>query len=152
MQGVLKPLIVASCLVIAIAGCAALLVCRNYHVYSVDGLEVYRAMDHECDPAWRDYNFQRIRAGDDVEDVIARTNPTTLERKGRWVVLGYQTSGNFTGITAAAYDGRMVIAFAWSCIWVRVFFDELSEEQSVELLQSSKGNPRRFGIVPVYRS
>lgn len=109
-------------------------------------------MAKECHPAWKDYNFDRIRAGDDVEAVIARTNPVKIERKGRWVILDYQESGNFTYVSAAAYDGRMVIAYAGSCTWVRLFFDELTEEQSLELLKSSKRDPRRFGIVPVYRS
>jgi hypothetical protein len=118
----------------------------------MNGWEVYGAMGRECHPAWEDYNFGRIRAGEDVDDVIARTNPITLERRGRWLVLGYQTSGHFTGITAAAYDGRMVFASAWSCGWVRLFFDELTEEQSREFLGRSKRDPRRLGIVPVYRS
>jgi hypothetical protein len=152
MTRAMKPFLVAGLLLVAMASLVFLVACRHFHVYSIRGWEVYCAMGHECHSSWADYNFCRIRAGDGVEEVIARTSPITIERKGRWVVLGYQSPGNFTGMTAAAYDGKMVIAYAWSCSWVRLFFDELDEDQSLELLKSSKRDPRRFGIVPVYRS
>jgi hypothetical protein len=152
MRAATRYLIAAGYLVMILAGGAVFLASRHFHVYSMDGLQVYGAMGRECHPVWEDYNFRRIRAGDDVEVVIARTNPITLERKGRWLVLGYQTSGYFTGITAVAYDGKMVFACAWSCSWTRLFFDELTEEQSLEFLGRSKKDPRWLGIVPVYRS
>jgi len=134
------------------ATCTGFLASRHYHVYSWNGCQVYRAMQKECHPVWEDYNFGGVRAGDDVEQVIARTNPVIVERKGRWVELKYQSSGHFTGVSAAAYDGKMVYAVAWSCTWVRVFFDELTNEQSLEYLGHTRIDPRRFGIVPVFRS
>jgi hypothetical protein len=128
-----------------------LLACRHYHVYSFNGWHVYQAMQKECHPVWEDYNFGRVRAGDDVEQTIARTKPAIIERKGRWVELKYQSAG-FTGVSAAAYDGKIVFAGAWSCTWTRVFFDELTDEQSMEYLGHTRSDPRRFGIVPVFRS
>jgi hypothetical protein len=125
-------------------------ICHHYHVYSMDGWRVYEAMDQECHPAWRDYNFRRVAAGDSVDEVIRITNPTKVERQDRWVILKYHEPG-FTGVTAVAFDGRMVLACAWSCGWNRLFFDEMTEEQSMEFLGRSKDDPRRFGIVPVYR-
>src|SRR4051794_39940937 len=96
--------------------------CRHYHIYSFDGWRVYQAMKHECHPIWQEYNSGRIRAGDDVERVIALTHPAIVERKGRWTELRYQGDGYFTGVSAAAYNGKMVFAAAWSCCWVRRFF------------------------------
>jgi hypothetical protein len=94
-------------------------------------------MDHECHPAWREYHFGRIRAGDPVDDVIARTRPVTVERKGRWTILQYQRPG-YTGMGAVAYDGRMVSAGAASCCWVREFFDEMTDAQCRELYGQSR--------------
>jgi len=152
MRSARKWWVAAGYVVMIVGGSAVLLASLHFHIYSMRGWQVYGAMGKECHPVWEDFNFRRIRAGDDVEDVIARTNPITLERKGRWLLLGYQTAGHFTGITAAAYDGKMVFACAWSCSWVRLFFDELTEAQSVEFLGRSKKDPRWLGIVPVFRS
>jgi hypothetical protein len=135
-----------------LAATAGLLACRHYHVYSFRGWQVHQAMKKECHPVWEDYNFDRVRVGDDVEHIIALTKPATVERKGRWVELKYQSARNFTGVSAAAYDGKMVFACAWSCAWVRVFFDDLTDQQSMELLGHPRSDPRRFGIVPVFRS
>jgi len=152
MRTVVKRLIALGYVASVLCVVAVVIASRHFHIYSMHGLQVYGAMSRECHPVWEDYNFGRVRAGDSVDDVIARTNPITMERKGRWVVLGYQSVGNFTGITAAAYDGKMVFACAWSCCWTRLFFDKLTEEQSLEFLGTSKLDPRWLGIVPVYRS
>jgi|GEM_PF-5419431 len=63
------------------------LVSGHYHVYSWDGWQVYKAMEHECHPVRREYNFGRIQAGDDAEEVIARTSPMRVTRTGRRVEL-----------------------------------------------------------------
>lgn len=138
-----------------VIGCLAVVtLCWSYRLWSFDGFRVYQAMANECHPAWRDFHYGRVRAGDPVEEVIARTQPMAVEQKGRWMVLTYDDSGEglrFTGLTAIAYDGRMVCAYAWSCTWVRLFFDELSDEQSREFLGSPRDDPRRVGIVVVVR-
>lgn len=140
----------------AVAAIALLIVvasaCRYYRIYSFRSWLSYRAMAMECHPVWEDYHFQRINAGDDVEEVIRRTQPERVERDGRWVTLNYQPGGLvFTGVTAYAYDEKMVLAGAWSCAWARLFFDEMTEAQSLEKLGASKSDPRRFGIVSVDR-
>src|SRR5262249_18507879 len=123
--------------------------CHHYHVYSLDGWQMYQCMAKECHPAWRDYNFRHVTAGDDVDDVIVRTNPVLVEKRNGFVVLEYQ-KGGFTGITAVASDGRLVLACAWSCTWVRLFFDEMSEEQSMGFWGRSRDDLRWFSV-PVYR-
>lgn len=152
MRRATKLLLVATIVISIAAGIVAFAIGRYYHVYSWRGWQVYGAMQRECHPIWKVYNFGGVRAGEDVEKVIARTQPVAIERNGRWTHLKYQAPGYFTGITATAYDGKMVFACAWSCSWTRLFFDELSEEQSLEYLGKSKHDPRRLGIVPVYRS
>jgi len=136
---------------VVVTGCLAVVtLCWSCQVWSFDSFRVYQAMANECHPAWRDFHYGRVRAGDPVEEVIARTQPVAVERKGRWMVLNYD-GGGFTGLAAAAYDGRMVCAYAYSCTWVRLFFDELSDEQSREFFGSPRDDPRRFGIVVVVR-
>jgi hypothetical protein len=143
----LASVVVASCLTI-------LVLCWSCRVWSFDGWRVYQAMAKECPAAWRDYHFGHVRAGDRVEEVIARTHPVAVERKGRWVMLRYQDEGKglcFSGMMATAYDGRMVCAFAFSCTWLRLFFDELSDEQYSELLGGPCDASRRWGIAVVVR-
>src|SRR5262245_48669020 len=102
--------------------------CWTHRVRSVGEWQVYQAMEQECHPAWREYHLGRIRAGDSVEEVIDKTQPPKVARKGRWVFLGYDDPDPpglpFSGFGACAYDGRMVFAEAHSCTWIRVFFDE----------------------------
>jgi hypothetical protein len=117
---------------VVLAGNGVIVFCYWHNVWSWEAWTVYRAMDHECHPAWREYHFGGVRAGDPVEDVIARTNPVAVERKGRWTILTYERPGGFTGMGAVAYDGRLVSAAAGSCCWIRVFFDEMSDAQSLE--------------------
>jgi|GEM_PF-6345469 len=110
-------------------------------------------MGRECHPVWQDYHFGRICAGDSVEDVIARTGPGKVERKGRWVILHYSDSargGDSAGLTAMGYDGRLAFSAASSCGWVRLFFDEMTDAQSREYFRLPRDDPRRLGIVPVY--
>jgi hypothetical protein len=107
---------------------------------------VYQAMNWECHPVWRDFHYGRIRAGDPVEEVIAQSEPVRVERNGRWVVLKYHGGGLcFTGLTAVAYDGQMVGAYAWSCTWTRQFFDIMFEEQRAEFFEGHYDQPARLG-------
>jgi hypothetical protein len=141
---------------VIVAGCLTVLaLCWSYRVWSFDGWRVYRAMATECPPAWRDYHYGHVRAGDPVEEVITRTQPVAVTRKGRWVGLRYHKEGGglcFAGMTATAHDGRMVCAYAYSCTWVRVFFDELSDEQYRELIGAPPDEPlRRWDVAGVVR-
>ncbi|WP_254511138.1 hypothetical protein [Anatilimnocola floriformis] len=123
----------------------------HYRVYSLAGLNSYSAMAKECPAAWREFHFRRFRAGADIEEVIRVTKPLHVERHRDWVTLQYQAPGSSSGITAHAHHGQLVLAYAWSCAWIRLFVDDLSEGESQELMGVSKRDPRRFGIVPVYR-
>jgi hypothetical protein len=123
---------------------------HHYRIYSWEGWKVYQAMANECHPAWEDFNFRRVNAGDSVDDVIALTNPVNVAYADRWIVLRYQGSGHFTGMMAAAYDGKMVFACARSCCWSKVFFDKMSDEQSVEFFGHPVGHFRRLGPGEIY--
>jgi hypothetical protein len=128
-------------------------ICRYYRIYSFRSWEAYQVMAKESPPVWRDYHFGRVRAGDDVEDVIRRTSPERVERNGRWVKFNYQPDALvMNGVTVFAYDGKMVFASAWGCAWGRIFFDEMTDAQCLEKFGAPKSDPRRFfGAVPVYR-
>src|SRR5262245_34947258 len=116
-------------------GLLLLVYCWTHRVWSINEWRVYQAMDAECHPVWRELHFGLIRAGDPVNEVIARTKPIRVKRAGEWVVLRYQEYPGglcFTGVTVVAYEGRLIGAYAWSCTWVREFFDVMSEERRTE--------------------
>jgi hypothetical protein len=70
----------------------------------------------------------RIQPGQDVEEVIAATQPERVERYGEYVRLNYQPSLSFTAVTITAKNGRVTTGWAGSCTWSRTFFDELTSE------------------------
>jgi hypothetical protein len=109
---------------------AGVVLAGRYRILSWHDWKVYQAMQRECHPVWAEFHFGRIHAGQDVEEVIARTRPVTVERFGEFVLLEYQDrSGGIpmTGVTATALRGRMTTAATWSCTWHRVFFDTFTE-------------------------
>jgi hypothetical protein len=125
-------------------GLALLAFCWTHRVWSLNEWRVYQAMDAHCHPVWRELHFGRIRAGDPVDEVIAGTKPIRVKRAGGWVVLSYQEYPGglcFTGVTVAAYEGRLVCAYAWSSAWVRQFFDVMSEEQRAEFFREHYDQP-----------
>lgn len=132
-------------LAVGVGGLILLALCWSRRVWSVNEWRVYKAMGQACHPAWRDFHYGRIRIGDPVEEVIAGTQPIRVERSGRWIVLYYQSGLCFTGLTAAAYDGQMVCAYAWSDTWLRRFFDIMTEEQRKAFLREYWDQPARLG-------
>lgn len=106
---------------VGLVGCA-----WYFRIWSWHDFQVYGYMSHECHPVWRDLHWGRIRAGDDVDAVIATTNPARVEHYGDFTVLNYQEGFCFGGITLIAKNRRLMGAGAWSCCWQREFFDELT--------------------------
>ena len=109
--------------------------CATHNVWSRDEWLVYQCMEDECHPAWRDYYWSRVQAGDDVDDVIALTRPSRVILEGNRVELRYyqnydESKGELylTTLVAEARDGKMVSAYAASCTWTRQFFDLLQRE------------------------
>ncbi len=131
-------------LVVLLFGVGLLLYCWDHRIWSYEQWWVYQEMDKECDPVWREYHYRRIRAGDSVEEVIAQTKPRKVRRQGKWTILAYgrnpiSSEGiEFTTLTAYAYEGQMIFAYAGSCCWLRIFLDELTEEQCQELFKAPK--------------
>ena len=101
---------------------------------------IYYAMSRECHPVWRDLVGGRVCAGQDVEEVIAATQPSRVNRYGAYVELEYRNSSpggiNLTGIQILAKDGRLVRARAASCAWERIFFDNMSQGDEGEYLEA----------------
>jgi hypothetical protein len=117
---------------LALVLAAALVACAGYfRVWNWHDLHVYREMSKECHPVWRDLHWGRIRAGQNVDDVIAATEPLQVTRYGEFVELEYQQAPGgfaFTGVRIIAKNGRLAGASAGSCCWDRTFFDELSPD------------------------
>lgn len=108
-------------LLVAIFTCTA-----SFRIWSWNDLHLYCSMKSECHPIWRELYFGRLRAGQNVEDVIARTKPIRVEQFGEFAILNYQRA-SLTGVTITAKNGKLARAAAWSCTWDRKFFDELSD-------------------------
>ena len=115
--------------VLLVALLAVTLGCASYfRVWSWRDLRAYQGMSQECHPVWRELHWGRIHTGQDVERVIADTQPARVERYGEFVRLNYQQGLSFTGVTITAKNGRLATAAAGSCTWDRVFFNELTED------------------------
>ncbi len=97
-----------------------------FRIWSWRDLQIYEMMSQECHPVWKDLHWGRVRAGQDVEEVISLTKPLSIHRYGEWVQLDYQQGLCFTGITIVATKGCLASAGAWSCTWDRTFFEELN--------------------------
>jgi hypothetical protein len=137
--------------VVVVAGNALVGLCWWHNVWSWDAWQAYQDLDRECHPAWRDYHYGRVKAGDPVDDVIIRTSPPAVRYKGRWTILVYNTptsSWCFTGICffTAAHDGKMVFAVAISRGWTRPFLDEMNEAQCQEFFGRSRKDPNPMGL------
>jgi len=102
-------------------------------VWSLRDLEIYREMNRECHPVWRELHDGRVYLGQTVEEAISQTAPTRVEHFENCVLLEYQTSGPgqscFTTIAVVAQDGRLISAHAYSCTWQRTFFEGWTEEE-----------------------
>ncbi len=107
---------------------ATLAAAYSFRIWSWRDFRDYLAMSHECHTVWKDLHYGDILPGQDVEAVITTTTPVDVERFGEFVRVNYQRMGNFTGVTITAKNGRVVSASAWSCMWDRLFFDELTEQ------------------------
>jgi hypothetical protein len=119
-------------------GVTFLLACGQYRVWSFRDYTLYRILtkDYSIGP---DLWFGRIAPGQDVEPLIAQSDPYRVARYGPWVELTYYPGSPlplpglpFEGVTVLARDGQLVQAVAWSCTWQRVFFDTLSADESAE--------------------
>jgi hypothetical protein len=108
----------------ALAGTAALLAWWYGSTGDSRKRQIYEMMSRECHPVWRDLDADRIRPGEAVDDVIARTHPVQVERFEDVAFLHYHPGGlSFTQLTIVAKGGRVVRAGAASCTWGWTFFD-----------------------------
>lgn len=83
--------------------------------------------------------FGDINAGDDVQELIARSSPHQVDRFGRWVSLVYPPGGPFTNdgiamvsVNVLAKDGALVQAGFYSCTYQKVFFNVLTPDDETE--------------------
>jgi hypothetical protein len=84
----------------------------------------YRTGDNRL---MNDLSAGRIKAGDDVEELIARHPPPLVVRHDNFVTLHYQASPDgligFEGTTVVAMDDKLIAASKWSCTYCDYFFD-----------------------------
>ncbi|WP_428308360.1 hypothetical protein [Lacipirellula sp.] len=113
-------------LVVVVTLASPLAFCLWFRVGSANEWQIYQAMDEECHPIWKDLYYGRIRAGDDVDSVIAIAPPSVQRGKGQSGTLSYYQNYkpgdlHFTSVTLKFRDGKLVDAYAGSCTWVRQF-------------------------------
>jgi hypothetical protein len=106
-----------------------------FHVWTWYDVQTCMMMSKECHPVWRPLFLRQIRVGQNLDKVIASTNPKRIERYGEFTRLSYQGGLAFTGVSIIARKDRLIQASAWSCTWTRVLFDKLSkaDEEAFEI-------------------
>ncbi len=124
-----KRLVRNASLIFLVLALSVLATAQYYRIWSFRDYHFYIGMHRECHPVCQDLYHQRINPGDDVEEVIASTNPVRVERFENYIRLNYQEGLCFSGVTITAKDGKLVGAAAWSCTWDRTFFDALSQQE-----------------------
>jgi len=127
-------------LVTVAAGSAVVTWCWSHRIWSFGQLKVYLLMKQQCHPVWYAFHYGEVRAGDPVDEVILKTLPPRVIRHGQWTILEYypkaENSLSFTGVFAAAWKGRMIAAYAWSCTWQREFFNRMTARQQEQFFAS----------------
>jgi hypothetical protein len=123
-------------LLLALTLTSTLICAWDFRIWSWRDLQVYRAMSHECHPVWKELHWGRVYVGQDVEEVIARTNPRRVTRCAEWVLLDYYNGPeglHFTVLWIIGRHGKLVSAVAASCTWDRTFFNEITTDESKAL-------------------
>ena len=87
-------------------------------------------MRRECHPVWRDLFWRRIGPGQDVDAVIAATEPLEIRRYDDFVQLEYQRGLCCSGVVILARQGRLIHAEAGSCCWRRTFFEMTAQDHA----------------------
>ena len=118
------------------------MLCWYFGISSTRDLKAYAGMALECHPVWRDLALHRIREGQSVDDVIAKTKPVYVVRHGRFDELGYQEPLSFTVVQLIAIDGRLARACTGSCTWDYTFFDSMTDAQTQEMSDSFDNHER----------
>ena len=115
--------------------------CWYFGIRSHIDLIAYAGMWEECHPIWKDLAFQRIHAGQSLDEVMALAAPSRVERHDPYTTISYFSGGiglHFTGISLVAKDNHVVSAEAWSCCWNHTFFDRLSRQERLDYWDSYK--------------
>lgn len=113
-----------------------------FGIDSTRDLRAYAGMALECHPVWQDLALKRIREGQSVDDVIAKTKPVYVVRHGRFVELAYQEPLSFTVVQLIAIDGKLVRACTGSCTWGYTFFDSMTNVDAQEMWGSFDSDER----------
>jgi hypothetical protein len=108
-----------------------------FRIYSVRDVRAYYHMRRECHPVWKDLALRSIKAGDDVDVLIANTSPARVIHHDEYTTVAYHGGGLcFTQVSALAKDGRLVSAVATSCTWDHTFFEEMTPEDQKDYWRS----------------
>jgi hypothetical protein len=108
------------------------------HIFSFRDVRAYYGMSRECDPVWQELALRRIKPGNDVEELIARTSPARVIRHDEYTTILYHSGGGicFTQVSVVAKEGRLISAVAASCTWDHTFFEEMTPEDQRDYLRS----------------
>ena len=122
----------------AVALAAAFLTCSHFGVLILRDYYVYRHVNSGSYQIGPDLWWGRIDAGDDVEALVAASDPYCVSRLGRWVELRYapdgpQTSGiPFVGLYVLAKDGQLARTSFFSCTDGRRFFNTMTPAEETD--------------------
>jgi hypothetical protein len=105
----------------------SLAICWSWRIWSPADYRSYQTVIRYA--LGEDLWFGRIRPGDELESVMARAQPHSIESIGRFTCVAYYPGGPPEGrgipmerLSIVAKDGRLVSASASCCVWCREFF------------------------------
>jgi hypothetical protein len=105
-------------MLLLLSGVSVLLVfCWCFGIWSWSDWQTYQEMSRECHPVWRELHSGRICEGQNVDEVIAKTQPLRIDSFEGVTCLSYHPPMSFTNVTIYAQNGRIVKAEAASCTW-----------------------------------
>jgi hypothetical protein len=106
--------------------------CWFVKIESITHPRTFIGIARSCHPVWKDLACGRIYEGQPVDEVIAKTKPAHVDRRGVFVSLDYHEPWSLTVMRVIAKNGKLVSAHAGSCTWDHTFFDSMSEQDGVD--------------------
>ncbi len=123
---------------VGVAVALLLTLCAYYGVWSLREYRMYRDVVDDS-KIGSDLWWGHIGPGDDVEELIANSEPNSVVRFGRWVRVQHGPGRgatkwltSFVSITVLAKDGRLVYAKCRTSTDLKWFFNTMSDSEEVE--------------------
>jgi len=117
----LRIIVLASCLLMAVASCAFL------RISKVSDLRAYVDMASSFHPVWKQFALRQFGPGDSTNQLFKRFPPSRRTEFGRYGIYSFWPGPPdgipFSSFTVTTRDGKLLSAGAGSCTWSFTFFN-----------------------------